>query len=75
MHSNPFSSVGHDLSEIMRRLNNKADQHEIHSLRSEVEQLQRDVQVFQSENEELRRQLHALDDRIGNLADQIARDD
>lgn len=64
MHSNPFSSVGYDLSDIHRQLNQKADQHEIHSLRSTLERIERSIDMARDEQ---RREIDSLRSRCERL--------
>lgn len=54
MHTNPFTPAGYDLSELRSKIEQKADKHEIHSLRSDVDRLERTNEERRSEIAELR---------------------
>lgn len=55
------------LSDIERKLQGKANEHEIHSLRSDVDSLERSLRESRSETSELRSQLQALQEVIEQL--------
>ena len=50
MHTNPFSAVGYDLSDLRRQIAEKADNHEIHSLRGTLDRLERSVDMARNEH-------------------------
>lgn len=64
MHSNPFSTVGHDLSELRRSIEQKADRHEVSSLHSNVDRLERSIDMARDEQ---RREIDGLRARVEEL--------
>lgn len=62
MHTNPFTPAGYDLSELRSKVDQKADKHEIHSLRSDVASLERS-------NGELRAEIDGLRARCERMAE------
>ena len=63
MHQNPFTPGGYDYSHLERQLHDKADRHEIHSLRSTVDCLERAVRELRSEIDGLRNRCEEMDRR------------
>jgi len=64
MHTNPFTDGGHDLSDLRRQIERKADEHELHSIRSDVARLER-------ANGELRAEIDGLRGRCERMAEVI----
>lgn len=64
MHTNPFTAAGHDLSDLQRQVHQKADAHEVRSLASDVDRLERSVDAGRSEH---RSEVDGLRARIERL--------
>lgn len=62
MHTNPFSSAGYDFRDLENKIRDKADAHEVHSLRSDVARLERT-------NGELRSEIDGLRTRCEHMAE------
>lgn len=71
MHSNPFSSTGYDLRDLENKIQQKADRHEIHSLRGEVDRLERSIHSADSTSAGLRDRCDALEESIRRLSEQF----
>ena len=67
MHQNPFSAGGYDYQDLKRQLDHKADQHEIHTLRSNVDGLERANRSLSSEIDALRRRCDRLEEIVREL--------
>ena len=67
MHQNPFTPGGYDYSHLERQLHDKADRHEIHSLRSNVDSLEHTVRELGSEITELRSRCERLQEAVREL--------
>lgn len=50
MHSNPFSSVGYDLADLRRQIDQKVEKYEIHSLQSSLDRIERSVDMARDEH-------------------------
>ena len=64
MHSNPFSSVGYDISELRRLIEQKADRHEIYPLTSAVDRLERSLREIGSTIDGLRHRCERLEENL-----------
>jgi len=64
MHSNPFSTVGYDLRNLECKIDRKADQYEIHTLRSNVDRLECSLREARAETDGLRYRLERLEESI-----------
>jgi len=60
MHSNPFSAVGYDLSSLKREIEQKAERHEVATLRSNVDRLEHSVREISATINGLRQQLDII---------------
>jgi len=67
MHTNPFSDVGYDLQDLRNQIRQKADTHEIHSLRSSVDSLERSNRSLSSEVDGLRSRCERLEELVREL--------
>ena len=67
MHQNRFSPGGHDYSHLERQLHEKADRHEIHSLRSNVDSLERAMREACSALDGLRSRCEKLEEIVREL--------
>jgi predicted nucleic acid-binding Zn-ribbon protein len=67
MHTNPFSDVGYDLADIKRQLSQKADNHEILTLRSHVDSLEHALREASSEIDGLRSRCERLEEAVREL--------
>lgn len=67
MHQNPFSPGGYDYSHLERQLHEKADRHEIHSLRGDVDRLERANMAIRSEIDHLRSQCEQMAEALREL--------
>lgn len=67
MHTNPFTPAGYDLSELRSKIDQKADKHEIHSLRGDVDRLERSNGELRSEIDELRRRCERMAEVLREL--------
>jgi predicted RNase H-like nuclease (RuvC/YqgF family) len=67
MHQNPFTAGGYDYQDLARRIQQKADQHEIHSLRDDVDRLERSNRELSSEVDSLRRRCERLEESCADL--------
>ena len=67
MHTNPFSAAGFDLSELRNKIDQKVDQHEIHSLRGDVDRLERTNGELRSQIDELRRRCERMAEVLREL--------
>lgn len=64
MHTNPFSSTGYDLADLQRQIARKADDHEVHSLRSSLDRVERSSDMARDEQ---RREIDGLRARCERL--------
>lgn len=64
MHSNPFSQVGYDLRNLESKIDRKADQHEIHALRSNVDSLEYSLRKTRDETDGLRARVETLEESL-----------
>lgn len=71
MHTNPFSSTGYDLRDLECKIQQKADRHEIHSLRGEVDRLERSLHAADSTSAGLRDQCERLEEDFRRLSEQF----
>ena len=69
MHSNPFSSVGYDIADLRRQIDQKADKYEIHSLGSSLDRVERSVDMARDEH---RREIDELRSRCERMEMLIA---
>ena len=67
MHSNPFSATGYDISDLRRRVDQKADSHELHSRDSRLDSLERTVRELSSENASLCSRIALLEESCREL--------
>ena len=67
MHTNPFTNVGYDLADIKRSISQKVDSHELSSLRSTVDSLERSLREVRSENDGLRSRVDRLEEVVREL--------
>jgi predicted nucleic acid-binding Zn-ribbon protein len=65
MHQNPFSAGGYDYSSLERQLHQKADSHELHSLRSDVARLERTNGELSSRIDDLRSRCERIEEELG----------
>jgi hypothetical protein len=68
IHSSPFSQVGNDLRELDSR---KADKHEIHTLNSRVDTLERAYRELSSDVNGLRSELQTAQETIRQISDAL----
>lgn len=71
MHQNPFTPGGYDYQNLERQLHDKADKHEIYSLRSSLDSLERTVRELSSGNDELRRRCERLEETVRELNSEV----
>ena len=67
MHTNPFTDVGYDLADLKRQISQKVDNHELHSLRSHVDGLERSLWKARSEINDLRSRCERLEEVVREL--------
>lgn len=67
MHQNPFTPGGYDHSHLERQLHEKADRHEISSLRSSVDSLERTVRELSAEIDGLRARCERMAESLREL--------
>lgn len=67
MHTNPFSATGYDLADLRGKIERKADSHEITSLRSNVDSLERSLREACAEIDGLRRRCEVLEESCAEL--------
>lgn len=67
MHSNPFSSAGYDIAALQRAIDQKADRHEMATLRGDVDRLERALGEARSESDGLRSRLERLEEAVREL--------
>jgi polyhydroxyalkanoate synthesis regulator phasin len=76
MHSNPFTDYGHDIRNLQSELQRKADNHEVSSLRGDLDRLERSVDMGRDEHRRevdgLRSRIEELEARLTQLEDAIA---
>ena len=68
----PWTEIGRlqsDVSDIKRQLNNKVDNHEIHTLRNNVDSLERSMWELSSSVDELRGRIEDAENKIMILED------
>lgn len=65
MHQNPFTPGGYDYSNLERQLHQKADNHELHSLRRALDRLESSVRELSAENDGLRHRCERLEEELG----------
>jgi predicted nucleic acid-binding Zn-ribbon protein len=71
MHTNPFTAAGYDLSNLERQIQQKADKHEIYSLRSDVDRLESALQSADSTSAGLRDRCERLEEDFRRLNEQF----
>jgi hypothetical protein len=71
MHTNPFTAAGYDLSNLERQIQQKADRHEIHTLRGEVDRLERSLHAADSTSAGLRDRCERLEEDFRRLNEQL----
>ena len=71
-HTNPFSPTGYDIQDLRSRIDRKADQHEISSLRSDVAALERANGEIRSEIDGLRTRCERMAEVLRELNPGIA---
>ena len=64
MHSNPFSAAGYDLRNRKSKIDKKAEQYEIHALRSSVDSLEHSLREARAETDGLRYRVETLEENI-----------
>ena len=62
MHQNPFTAGGYDYQDLARQIQQKVDRHEVHSLRGDVDRLERSNRELSSEIDGLRRRCERLEE-------------
>lgn len=67
MHTNPFTSTGYDLSDLQRKIDQKAGRNEIYSLRSALDRLESSVRELRSENDSLRHRCERMAETLREL--------
>jgi predicted RNase H-like nuclease (RuvC/YqgF family) len=67
MHTNPFTAAGYDLSDLQRKIDQKADSHEIHSFRSALDRLESSVRELRAENDSLRSRCERMAETLREL--------
>jgi predicted nucleic acid-binding Zn-ribbon protein len=66
--SSPFTEIGRvesDVRELERGLHRKAEEHEVSSLKGDVERLERDLQTAQNDIAWLKNAITEIDGRLG----------
>lgn len=71
MHQNPFLPGGYDYSHLERQIQQKADQHEIYSLRSTVDRLERSIDMAREEHRAELDGLRARCERLEALVQEL----
>lgn len=74
MHTNPFTPAGYDLTDLRNRVDRKADEHELYSLRSDVARLERAIGELRVENDGLRRRCERLEESCQEQIDRWQED-
>lgn len=69
MHSHPFTDYGHDIRSLQSELQRKADSYDVSSLRSDLDRLERSVDMGRDEH---RREVDGLRSRIDELEARLA---
>ncbi len=67
MHQNPFTPGGYDYSHLERQIHEKVDRHEIHSLSSTLDRLERSVDMAREEHRSELDRLRSRCDRLEAL--------
>lgn len=67
MHTNPFTDVGYDLQALKNELQQKADKHEIHSLRSTLDRMEHSLREACSDIASLRHRCEVLEESCQEL--------
>lgn len=62
MYQNPFTPGGYDYQYLKDQIQQKADQNEVHSLRSHVDSLECTMRELSSENSSLRSRIERLEE-------------
>lgn len=64
MFSHTFSQVGYDLRNLESKIDRKADQYEIHTLRSNVDSLEHFLREARAETDGLRSRVETLEESL-----------
>lgn len=67
MHTNPFSPAGYDLADLRNRIERKADEHELATLRSAVDRLEHSLRESRAETDGLRSRCERLEEAVREL--------
>jgi chromosome segregation ATPase len=67
MHTNPFTGTGYDLRALETKIDRKADQHEVASIRGDVGNLERSLGEVRTERDELRNRVERLEEIVREL--------
>ena len=62
MHTNPFTATGYDLQDLRNQINRKADERELHTIRGQMDNLERTNRELSSEVASLRRRCEVLEE-------------
>lgn len=71
MHSNPFSAVGYDLSDLRRQVDQKVGKYEFHSLQSALDRVEHSVDMARNEHRREIDELRARCDRLSAIVQEL----
>jgi septal ring factor EnvC (AmiA/AmiB activator) len=67
MQSSPFTQAGRDIHDLASQIRQKADSHEVSSLRSHVDRLEHSLRESRSEVDGLRDRMQSMEARLEGL--------
>ena len=74
MHSDPFTPTGYDIASLQREVQQKADQHELHSRDSRLDSLERSLLDLRAANDSLRHRCEILEESCRSQLEEFRRD-